>query len=51
MDYIALPKIEVRTTYYTAHEPQELPFVNILGYIWKPRISRFPFYYFPQGAG
>lgn len=26
MDYIALPKIEVRTTYYTVYETREIPF-------------------------
>lgn len=47
MDYIALPKIEVRTTYYTAYKPQEIPFRQPFGIYLEVQNSRCPFYYFP----
>lgn len=40
MDYIALPKIEVRTTYYTVYEPQEMPFRKPTGIY--PEVQNFP---------
>lgn len=40
MDYIALPKIEVRTIYYTAYEPQEMPFRKPTGIYLE--IQNFP---------
>lgn len=48
MDYIALPKIEVRTTYYTAYEPQEMPFRKPSGIYLEVQNFPLPFLLFSR---
>lgn len=50
MDYIALPKIEVRTTYYTTYEPQETPFRKPTGINLEAQNLPLPFLLFSAGC-
>lgn len=50
MDYIALPKIEVRTTYYTAYKPQEIPFRQSFGIYLEVQKFPLPFLLFSVGC-
>lgn len=49
MDYIALPKIEVRITYYTACEPQKMPFRKPTGVYLEVQNFPLPFLLFHVG--